>query len=291
MKLGKDVEVILLGDEAGIKETAEAFGIHWMPVESRSASGAPLINELFRLAGGHAKHHVLCYVNADIILIDDFLPSTRLVAQSFEHFLIVGNRYDLQLDDELPMQGNWIEDLRRSVREHAKPHPPMGSDYFIFNKGQFEDMPPFVLGRAGWDNWMIFKARHAGVPVVDASRGITAIHQNHDYAHLPGGEPHYRHLESAHNIQLAGGYETMFRLRDSSWLAAPNGIRKKRLAEWEWPRKIEADLIAAFGSGSRSRLIRMIFHPLDTLAYLRYKLFGTNRTHTEDESEGREVSA
>jgi hypothetical protein len=31
------------------------------------------------------------------------------------------------------------------------------------------------------------------------------IHQNHDYGHLPGGEPHYTVPESNENIRLAGG--------------------------------------------------------------------------------------
>ena len=31
------------------------------------------------------------------------------------------------------------------------------------------------------------------------------IHQNHDYSHLPGGQPHYNHPETDENIRLAGG--------------------------------------------------------------------------------------
>ena len=291
MKLGNGVEVILFGNEPGIKETAETFGIHCIPVESRSSSGAPLINEFFMLVDQHARHNVLCYVNADIILLDDFLPTTRLVTNEFENFLIVGNRYDLQLENELLMQGNWLEDLRRLVREDGKPHPPMGSDYFIYAKGQFADMPSFVLGRAGWDNWMMYKARHMRIPLVDASAAITVIHQAHDYAHLPGGEPHYRHPESMHNIQLAGGYETMFRLRDANWILTPGELRQKRADEWEWPRKIEADLIAGFGTGFAARLTRMLFHPREALAYLKHKFGRSKQAPSLPSSSDRETSS
>jgi hypothetical protein len=289
LDLGDGVEVLLLGDEPGIQESAESFGVRCIPVSSRSKSGAPLINELFALARQHAKYSTLCYLNADIILLEDFLPSVQVVMERFPAFLIVGNRYDLEIQDELQMQEDWREDLRQMVQEVGKPHPPMGSDYFIYQKGQFTDMPSFALGRAGWDNWMMYKARHDGVPLVDASNGITAVHQDHDYAHLPGGEPHYRHPESTRNIQLAGGYETMFRLRDANWVMSSQGIRKKRMGEWNWPRKIEADLIARFGAGFRSRFTRMLFHPVDSLAYLRNKVAGANHLQKVEESVEREV--
>jgi hypothetical protein len=291
LALGDDVEVILLGDEPGLKESAQDFGVQCFPVKSRSSSGAPLIDELFALARRNANHSTLCYVNADIILMDDFLPSIQSVKEEFDTFLIVGNRYDLEIRTELYMHEQWRTDLRQLIKEHGRLHPPMGSDYFVYSKGQYEDIPAFALGRAGWDNWMMYKARHDGVPVVDASHGITVVHQDHDYTHLPGGEPHYRHPESIRNIQLAGGYEMMFRLRDANWVLSPGGIRHKSIGEWEWPRKIEADLIARFGPGFPARFTRMLFHPIESLAYLRHKVAGTSTVQKSVESIEREVSS
>jgi hypothetical protein len=121
---------------------------------------------------------------------------------------------------------------------------------------------------------MIYKARHDSVPVIDASDAVTVVHQNHDYGHLPGGEPHYRHPESTRNIELAGGYEMMFRLRDADWKISPEGIRKKWAKDWEPIRRIEADLISYFGPGLTSKTIHMLFHPSNAFSYLRYKLLG-----------------
>jgi hypothetical protein len=289
--LDNDVEVLLIGDEQGIQEAAENLGIRSIPVSSRSKSGAPLINELFALANQHAKFDTLCYLNADIILLEDFLPSIQVVAERFSTFLIVGNRYDLEIKDELQMQEDWRADLRQLVQETGKLHPPMGSDYFIYRKGQFVDMPSFALGRAGWDNWMMYRARYLRIPLVDASAVITAIHQDHDYSHLPGGEPHYRHPESNLNIELAGGYETMFRLRDANWIFTPEGVRQKRLREWEWPRKLEADLIARFGAGFMARLTRMLFHPRAALAYFQHKFRKSTDTPSMSSNGERKTSS
>ena len=114
---------------------------------------------------------------------------------------------------------------------------------------------------------MIYQARHLKIPVVDATGAITVIHQEHDYTHLPGGEPHYRHPESELNVALGGGIETMFRLRDADWVLGEAGLRRKSIAEWEWPRKLEADWIAALGSGKAAKLIRMVFHPRQAARY------------------------
>ena len=286
--LGEEVEVFLLGDEPGLRQAASELGVPLLPVRSRAPSGAPLINELFQIAREAATHSMLCYLNADILLLDDFLPAVRSVENAFPKFLIVGNRWDIEIHEELKVREGWVEDLRRIQKTNGKLHPPMGSDYFVFRQGQFEDIPAFALGRAGWDNWMMYKARHEGIALVDASATVTVVHQGHDYAHLPNGEPHYRHAESIRNIELAGGYETMFHLRDANWMLSPDGIRKKRIKDWEWPRKIEADIIAGFGAGFAARLTRMLFHPMAALAYLQHKMSGSNSAKARPSSGERE---
>ena len=34
---------------------------------------------------------------------------------------------------------------------------------------------------------MIYRARSLGIPVIDATRAVTAVHQDHDYSHVPEG--------------------------------------------------------------------------------------------------------
>jgi len=54
-------------------------------------------------------------------------------------------------------------------------------DYFVFREGFCLDrLPDFVIGRVYWDQWLAWKAKSTGAKLVDASRSVTAIHQNHD---------------------------------------------------------------------------------------------------------------
>ncbi len=45
-----------------------------------------------------------------------------------------------------------------------------------------------MIGRPGWDNWLVWHARHSGARVVDATAVVQAVHQNHDYSYHPDGE-------------------------------------------------------------------------------------------------------
>jgi hypothetical protein len=190
------------------------------------------------------------------------------VAERLQSFLIVGQRWDVTIEADPFTGGDWQGRMRSLLQDGGELHPPMGSDYFVFPSNQFQHIPNFALGRAGWDNWMIYEARRLRIPVVDATEAITVIHQEHGYAHLPGGQPHYRHPESELNVALAGGMQTMFRLRDADWKLRKGQLKRKTVAEWEWPRKLEADWIAALGSGKAAKMVRMLFHPVQAARYL-----------------------
>ena len=89
-------------------------------------------------------------------------------------------------------------------------------------------MPDFAIGRAGWDNWMIYHARRQGWQVIDGTPDLALIHQNHDYSHLPGGKPHYTLAESDRNIALAGGPQNLYLVLDANRQLRNGAIRPPR---------------------------------------------------------------
>ncbi len=267
LALGSDVEVILLGAEEGLAEAAAEFGLPLIADIERNEQGTPLVSSIFAAAESAAQHDLLCYVNADILLLDDLLPAVEQVASAFDRFLLVGQRWDLEVNEALVFDRESQRKLRGRLRRSATLHPPAGSDYFVFRKGGLDQMPPFALGRAGWDNWMIYAARAAGAPVVDASQAITAVHQQHDYSHLPGGQPHYRMPESEGNVRLAGGREMIFTLADANWRLDSEGLKRQRIGMRGLLRTVEAALYTALGPGRSARLVRLVMHPRETVRY------------------------
>jgi len=266
-RLGNGVDILLVGKESGLEEAAADLGVRHQESVARSESGAPMLRSALAVTRRVSPSPFLCYVNADIVLLDDFLPAVERVLQRFDRFLIVGRRWDLEVRQLLTFEAGWQERVREQLARSGELHRPVGSDYFVFPADQYADLPDFTLGRSGWDNWMIFDARRRRYPVLDASQAITAVHQNHDYAHLPGGRPHHRHPESLRNLDLAGGREVIFRLEDADWELAADRLARKGFLDWRYPRRWEADLIARLGPGRASVLVRMAFQPVETLRH------------------------
>jgi hypothetical protein len=222
-----ETEVFLVGEETGLAETTREFGVKHLPSVARNAEGTPLVSSIFSLARQASSSPLLVYVNADILLTPDLVDSSRQVMSMARIFLVVGQRWDLDVARPLDFSGDWAERLKDEACARGELHRPMGSDYFIFPRECFADMPKFAIGRAGWDNWMIYKARKKGWPTVDATASIFIIHQNHDYSHLPGGQPHYRLPETYENIRLAGGREmTRFTLLDTNRKLVDGRLRR-----------------------------------------------------------------
>ena len=236
-----ETEVILVGDEPGLAEAAYEFGVQYLPDVARNPEGTPLVSSIFSLARQASSAPLLVYVNADILLTPDLVDSARKVMSMARKFLIVGQRWDLDVTQPLDFSGDWAVSLKDEAHAHGVLHRPMGSDYFIFPRDCFADMPEFAIGRAGWDNWMIYKSRKEGWATVDATSSIMIIHQNQDYSHLPGGQPHYKLPETYENIRLAGGREvTRFTLLDTNRTLVDGRLRRPGWSGERFIRWLEA---------------------------------------------------
>ena len=96
---------------------------------------------------------------------------------------MVGKRHDLALERELDFcDPRVIENVKARAVKEGRLQGPWWIDYFLYTKGLFKNIPPFFVGCWRWDNWMINKALSAGASVIDATRVVTAIHQDHDSA-------------------------------------------------------------------------------------------------------------
>ncbi len=186
-ELGPDCQVIVCGDEVGIGEIAAELGVDQVPLIARNEFGTPLIGSAFHLVEEIAMHDVLCYANADIVFFPDLLDAVRRIATRKRRFLVVGETWDLEVEDELPVQQeDWEASLRRRVAAEGVVREPEAIDFFAFRRGTIGPLPEFAVGRPGWDNWLIWRARSLRIPVVNVSASVLAIHQSHDYGHVTG---------------------------------------------------------------------------------------------------------
>jgi len=261
LQLGAEVQVVLVGAEEGIAETAAEFGVRHCPDVRCNASGTPLVSSIFDLARRAGESPLLACINADIITQPDFLETAKQVAAQRPDFLLVGQRWDLDVRSPLDFGPGWLERLQTDLKVRGRLHTRGGSDYFIFPRGCFTHMPDFAIGRAGWDNWMIYAARREGWACVDATGAINIVHQDHDYSHLPNGQAHYRLPETFENVRLAGGRRTIFTLIDTD-KCVRGGKIVPQVRNWaKFWRDVETMPLVTLHSYPLAQVFYAIFHP------------------------------
>jgi hypothetical protein len=179
-----EVEIILVGDEPGAAKAAAEVGATHVRTVDRNAYGTPLLDSVFRQVRDLSKQRKLVYVNADVMLFPDLVDAVRRVA--LVSYLLVGRRWTINVDEPLDFSTDWAAVVREKIADHGKLDSPTSIDYYVLDQlGPFAELPPFAVGRPGWDNWMIYNARRRRIPVVDATRVVTAVHQRHTHEHVP----------------------------------------------------------------------------------------------------------
>lgn len=256
--LGPEVAVLLIGEEDGLAETAAEFGVPHLPAVRRNRWGTPLVSSIFDLARQNNASPLLAYINADILVMPDFLAAARTAAEQTEEFLIIGRRWDLDVRHELDFGPGWTGRLRDDVGARGRLHGLAGSDYFIYPRQLYTDMPDFAIGRAGWDNWAIYRACQSGWDVIDATPSLMVVHQDHDYSHLPGGQMHYDLEESRVNAALGGGRANMYTVLDTNKVLVDGAIRAPGPSLPRLLRRVEVLLMDGERRGLRWFLLRRV---------------------------------
>jgi hypothetical protein len=244
------VSALLVGAEPGQAEVAAKYGIPTCPEVRRNDAGTPLVSSIFELARQASNSPFLAYVNADILLMDDLLQATQQIVSALQDapFLLIGQRWDLDVGHPIDFSAGWQARLRAEVGQRGQLHRPAGSDYFVFPRQAFTEIPDFAIGRAGWDNWMIYHARQQGWPVIDGTPSVMIVHQNHDYSHLPNGVPHYDLEESQENMAIAGGLANMYMVLDTNQQLANGRLRPAPITLARTLRVLERRVMPVDGS-------------------------------------------
>jgi hypothetical protein len=260
-----EAEVILFGDDDGAAEAAREIGLRHEPYVERNEYGTKRLDYMFTTARAIARHDVLCYVNCDIILMEDFRRALERVKAEHSQFLMVGRRWDLEMAEPCDFtQANWRSQLQALALMRGVQRTPEWIDYFAFSHGLYgSSVPPFVVGRIYWDDWLVWKALDLNYPVVDASEVVIAVHQNHDYAYHPQGKQGmWRDAESQRNLELAGGYEHLRTIESAQFRLGCGRISRNpwhRLAYARWTARRLAE---TYSMRARTAVQNHFWHPL-----------------------------
>lgn len=227
LRIHPDVEILLFGDDAGAAEVCRELGIRHVPNVRRNRYGTKYLPSIYDQAQELARHELVCHANCDIIFLDDFQAALRRLAGFKEAFLMAGRRWDVDIREPLAFANpRWRDGVRDLVVRTGKQRPSQWIDYFVFRRGLFHHrVPEFVIGRPGWDNWLLWYARHSGARLIDATAVVLAVHQNHDYGYHPQGEKGvWEGEEAQENYKLLDGHRQYRTLDNASHLLRSDGL-------------------------------------------------------------------
>jgi hypothetical protein len=259
-RLHADVEVILFGVDKGTAEICGELGLRHVADTSRSRLGANRVDAMFARAQEMSRHELLCYANCDIVLTREFTEALGKVQGWRKEFLMVGRRWDTEVTEALDFsRTDWEEKITAWARSEGYHRFFHNIDYFAFSRGLYREIPALVVGRVYWDHWMIWKALTEKAAVVDASEVVCAVHQNHDYGHVPEGWKSVAGDEDARrNFALAGGRAHLRTIEDATYRLTARGVRANR---WHWmapARRRWRDVARAVRGALRTK----VWHPV-----------------------------
>jgi hypothetical protein len=88
-------------------------------------------------------------------------------------------------------------------------------------------MPPFAVGRVAYETWCLYTARAKKADLIDATKVVVSVHQNHDYSHHPQGEVGVgRGIEARRNREMAGGKPYFFIIKDRTHILTRKGLER-----------------------------------------------------------------
>jgi len=228
-------EVLVLDAAEGASRAAAELGFRHVPGVARNQFGTPLIRSIFQLGQDNARFPIVCYLNSDVILLNDFTSTLAEVAASQHEgeYLLVGRRWNANIVEPLRFADpGWRSTLSRRVHEEGWQESAAAMEFFAFSRRVRWEFPDFAVGRGAWDGWLVHHARRRGFRIIDASARITLVHQQHDYAHWPEGERYYaRSLEYRTNQRLRGSFWRQYTILDATDRLTAQGL--VRATPWE----------------------------------------------------------
>lgn len=178
-------EILAFGDKAGVKEACAELGIRHIEGIQCHESGFELVSDAFHKAWGLAAHNLIMYVNADIIFPPFFMDV--VAGLDCKDYLMVGQRYNTPITQEINFTPGWWQTIFKIAINSGHMHSASGLDYFLMPVNSFWGLPDLVVGHWYWDNYMVAEALRRNLMVIDATEVVMAVHQQHDYSHVPGG--------------------------------------------------------------------------------------------------------
>ncbi|OHT04818.1 hypothetical protein TRFO_27602 [Tritrichomonas foetus] len=214
-------------------ELDQLFGpgrITYAPSIRHDHKNVPYIDDWFRQGIKQSESKYVSFINSDIPISNDWLRRVKQVFQVMNDkpAVLIGQRIDFDLiDDKFNQlrfdQKHLLKDIDKMVQESPhSDHSPFGIDSFTFRIDSlpfdFEKIPPFIMGRYNWDNWIIGWLNQVAETVTfNLNPPIYHInHKRHNFDPNDDKVAVNHHFKKANKDYFGSNYDTKWEVVDNN---------------------------------------------------------------------------
>lgn len=223
-----NIETFTPENEIGIRDACQGYSnVKLIPDVKRArelgfSNQSPIIRDMITKALPLINTPMIALINSDIIILPNFSERIEKIVKKYGfNIYLVGTRFDIKLTTLV----NSEESYKQVIGEDRKMYDVCTSaDLFITSKFIWRkiihEMPEFILGRYGWDNWLHMIAEIRGFRKYNCTEALTTLHCEHDHKHIVLQEkiPKQAAPSSQYNLNLWQKAKDVFgTTRINSW--------------------------------------------------------------------------
>lgn len=187
---------LLFTTDEDLRERVEIKGWKTLPI-LKTGIGIPVLKDMYITTMSKFQSKFYAYANGDILFTDNLLLTLFGVMENIDlqnnNVLITGQRTNV-LNISKQESTNFTT-LREMLTTRGELFTPWAMDYFISTRNfPWKDMPDVVIGRRGFDNFLVMESQKREFMVIDATNTILAVHHTTgagNFEHLSKGNVTY----------------------------------------------------------------------------------------------------
>lgn len=194
--------ILFTSDIFWVTEAKNAGWSVMTPSDNYTIEKPPVLKYMYKLA--MQKYDTLWYgfVNADILFTNDLVHNIESLNKKYEvnstRIMLTGRRTNI--DNLTQINPVSLESLQKNAKVLGTLYKEDAEDFFFVTKSfPWQNILPVVVGRPGFDNWLVGEARcRHSTTVIDVTDTLLAIHQtttkggNAEGHHHPGNDYNYK---------------------------------------------------------------------------------------------------
>lgn len=201
--------------------TMEGVTFEVISVSNTNEHGVPILGDMFlKMMSKCPNAASYTYINGDIIGREDMVETLEVV-RTLGDFLMVGRRTNVAWSESSEFDSAHPDFDFDSHFENGALFRTDAQDYFSVTRNAIDwnAIPPFVIGRPGYDNWLVDHIYHnPKVALVDATQTVAVIHQtDHDGNSAHGGSMARSKEDTQYNRRIGKGQWDHGRTSHAEW--------------------------------------------------------------------------